>query len=199
MARRGPPSRSIDRTYAPQPESATSQTGTFPGAATPRPIRRSVDCRVRRWQTADRASQGRAPKWKYCRCCGIVHIAVAGRTEKIKKMASWWRHAPCPGNHQMGETQAAQDRGGCVLAAIDLSSSSRRVLLHAAGLARLLSTPLKVLHVGKDVSLQQRKNVMDYCALQGPYEVDLCASDTSCGPGLCPRRSIVKPQNKRRV
>jgi len=84
----------------------------------------------------------------------------------------------------MIETRTAQDGLGCVLAAIDMGPSSRRVLQHAAGLARLLSTRLTVLHVGADTSAQQRQHVLEYCALQGPYEVDLCDDDIVLRRGL---------------
>ena len=85
----------------------------------------------------------------------------------------------------MVETQAAPDTLGCVLAAVDVrAASSRGVLLHAAGLARLLSTRLKVLSVGADASAEQRQHVLDYCALQGPYEVDLCDDDIVLRTGI---------------
>ena len=78
----------------------------------------------------------------------------------------------------MSDLNRAGHARDCVLAAIDLGSSSRRVLLHAAGLARLFSATLKVLHVvGSDVSLEQRQRVLDFCATQGPYEVDLHDDD----------------------
>ena len=84
----------------------------------------------------------------------------------------------------MGATQAAHDGLGCVLAAIDLGSSSRRVLLHAAGLARLFSIPLKVLHVSVNTSAEQRQHVLDFCALHGPYEVDLGDDDITLRAGI---------------
>jgi nucleotide-binding universal stress UspA family protein len=78
----------------------------------------------------------------------------------------------------------APDAPGCVLAAIDMGPSSRRVLLHAAGLARLFSTSLTVLHVGSDTSEKQRQYVLEFCALQGPYEVDLCEDDIVLRTGI---------------
>lgn len=84
----------------------------------------------------------------------------------------------------MVETQTAQDGFECVLAAIDMGPSSRRVLLHAAGLARLFSTRLKVLHVGADASAEQRQHVLELCALQGPYEVDLRDEDIVLRTGI---------------
>jgi len=61
----------------------------------------------------------------------------------------------------------------CVLAAIDLGPSSARVLRHAAGFARLWSLPLRVLHVSADPAAVARERVLDFCRLEGPYEVDL--------------------------
>lgn len=83
----------------------------------------------------------------------------------------------------MVETQTAQGLG-CVLAAVDLGPSTRRVLLHAAGLARLFSTSLKVLHVGADASAEQRQHVLDFCARLGPYEVDLGDDDIVLRTGI---------------
>ncbi len=72
----------------------------------------------------------------------------------------------------------------CVMAAIDISSSSRRVLLHGARLARLFSTRLKVLHVGVEVSVVVRRRVLDFCARQGPDEVDICDDDIVLRAGI---------------
>jgi nucleotide-binding universal stress UspA family protein len=60
-----------------------------------------------------------------------------------------------------------------ILAPIDLGPSSRRVLYHAAGFARLLGEPLKVLHVTPDVSPDAYQRVSDFCRRHLPYEVDL--------------------------
>lgn len=84
----------------------------------------------------------------------------------------------------MSGTRAAQESLGCVLAAIDMTASSQRVLRHAAGLARLFATELKVLHVGADTSAEHRQAVLDFCAEQGPYEVDLCPDDVVLRTGL---------------
>lgn len=84
----------------------------------------------------------------------------------------------------MVDTQTAPDTQGCVLAAIDMGPSSRRVLLHAAGLARLSATTLKVLHVGADPSAAERQRVLEFCALQGPYEVDLSEDDVVVRTGI---------------
>jgi nucleotide-binding universal stress UspA family protein len=84
----------------------------------------------------------------------------------------------------MVETQTAQDNLGCVLAAIDMGPGSRRVLLHAAALARLFSARLKVLHVGADASAEQRQHVLNYCARQGPYQVDLCDDEIVLRTGI---------------
>lgn len=72
----------------------------------------------------------------------------------------------------------------CVLAAIDLGPSSARVLLHAAGLARLLDARLKVLHVSTDASADQRQRVVDFCAQQAPYQIDLADEDIVVRTGL---------------
>jgi nucleotide-binding universal stress UspA family protein len=61
---------------------------------------------------------------------------------------------------------------GCVLAAIDLGPSSRRVLAHAAGFARLFSADLEVLYVNGDASLEAHQRVVDFCSERGPYEVN---------------------------
>lgn len=84
----------------------------------------------------------------------------------------------------MVELDSAPQESGCVLAAIDMRPTCRRVLLHAAGLARLFATKLKVLHVGADTSAEQRAHVLDYCAMQGPYEVDLAEEDIILRTGL---------------
>lgn len=98
----------------------------------------------------------------------------------------------------MVEPQTAQDSLGCVLAAIDMGPSSRRVLLHAAGLARLFSTRLKILHVGADASAEQRQHVLDFCALQGPYEVDLGDEDIVLRTGIV-SEAIYREATKRKA
>jgi nucleotide-binding universal stress UspA family protein len=65
-----------------------------------------------------------------------------------------------------------------------MGPSSRRVLLHAAGLARLFSARLKVLNVGIDASAEQRKHVLDFCLLNGPYEVELSDDDIVLKTGI---------------
>lgn len=62
---------------------------------------------------------------------------------------------------------------GTVVAAIDLGPYSGRVLRHAAGFARLLSAPLKIVHVTGDVSPDAHQRVLDFCARHAPYEIDL--------------------------
>jgi nucleotide-binding universal stress UspA family protein len=84
----------------------------------------------------------------------------------------------------MIDTPAAHGDLGCVLAAIDMGPSSKRVLLHAAGLARLFATRLLVLHVGADASAEQRRHVLEFCAVQGPYEVDLSEEDIVLRTGI---------------
>jgi nucleotide-binding universal stress UspA family protein len=59
-----------------------------------------------------------------------------------------------------------------VVAAIDLGPSSRRVLYHAAGFARLWSAQLRVLYVNADASEAGRQRVIDFCTREGPYEID---------------------------
>ncbi|HEX6162504.1 MAG TPA: universal stress protein [Vicinamibacterales bacterium] len=59
-----------------------------------------------------------------------------------------------------------------VIAAIDLGPSSGRVLRHAAGFARLMAAPLKVVHVTSDVSPAVHQAVADYCTRHAPYEID---------------------------
>lgn len=72
-----------------------------------------------------------------------------------------------------------------VLAAIDLSDgNSRRVLQHAAGFARLLKLPLRVMHVASDCSAASRQQVADFCARLGPYEVDVDEEDIVIRTGL---------------
>lgn len=99
----------------------------------------------------------------------------------------------------MVDNDSAQDLSGCVLAAIDVGPSSRRVLLHAAGFARLFSTRLKALHVSTDASAEQRQHVREHCALQGPMRSILPTRTLSCGRALCPRRSIVRRLRRRRA
>jgi nucleotide-binding universal stress UspA family protein len=84
----------------------------------------------------------------------------------------------------MVEPNPTLHRPGCVLAAIDLSPGSRRVLLHAAGLARLFETKLKAVHVGSEVSDEQRQRVRDFCEQHGPYEVDLPVEDIVLRSGI---------------
>lgn len=72
----------------------------------------------------------------------------------------------------------------CVLAAIDRGPSSARVLLHAAGLARLFSVPLRVLHVTSGADPDAAEQLLEFCASQGPYPVDLTESDVVVRSGL---------------
>lgn len=71
-----------------------------------------------------------------------------------------------------------------VLAAIDLGPSSRRVLLHAAGLSRLLSAPLRVLHIASEADPSNAQRVLAFCRDQGPYEIDLAEDDVIVRTGL---------------
>jgi nucleotide-binding universal stress UspA family protein len=70
-----------------------------------------------------------------------------------------------------------------VIAAVDLGPSTRRVIHHAAGFARLLSCNLKVMHVNGG-SAGARAHVGDYCRQVGPYEVDLQDDDIVVASGL---------------
>lgn len=71
----------------------------------------------------------------------------------------------------------------CVLAAVDLGSSSARVLYHAAGLARLLSARLRIMHVTADAPDAEQR-LADFCAQWGPYEVDPDQVDTIVRSGV---------------
>ena len=84
----------------------------------------------------------------------------------------------------MGEFTSANAATGGVLAAVDMGPDSKRVLLHAAALARLFSTSLTVLHVGSDASAEQRAHVWEWFARQGPYEVDLAEEDIVVRTGM---------------
>jgi nucleotide-binding universal stress UspA family protein len=71
-----------------------------------------------------------------------------------------------------------------VLAAVDLGPSTARVLRHAAGFARLWSAPLRVVYVSTEDPAKARKRVIDVCAAQGPYEVDLSDEDVIVRSGI---------------
>lgn len=72
----------------------------------------------------------------------------------------------------------------CVLAAIDLGPSSTRVLRHAAGFARLLSLPLRVLHVNPEATPEHAQRVLEFCLASGPYEVNFTADDIVVRAGM---------------
>lgn len=57
-----------------------------------------------------------------------------------------------------------------VLCAVDLGPMTRRVLYHAAGLARLLEAKLKIVHVSADDSHDARASVAAACEEAAPYE-----------------------------
>jgi len=84
----------------------------------------------------------------------------------------------------MDQQPLAANGSGCILAAIDMGPSARRVLLHAAGLARLLSARLKILNVGVDASAEQRQHVLDFCLMQGPYDVEPREEDIILRTGI---------------
>ena len=73
--------------------------------------------------------------------------------------------------------------GGAVIAAIDLGPSSARVLLHAAGFARLWSAPLRVLHVCAERSTGERDRVIDFWKRARPNEVDVDDAEVVVRPG----------------
>jgi nucleotide-binding universal stress UspA family protein len=75
------------------------------------------------------------------------------------------RHAPCLDTQGMST----------VIAAIDLGPSSGRVLYHAAGMARLMSARLEVLHVSGEEREFVESRVLDFCRRVGPYEIDPAA------------------------
>ena len=84
-----------------------------------------------------------------------------------------------------------------VLAAIDLGPSSSRVLLHAAGFARLWSVPLRVLYVSTEAPDAAHQRVMEFCRAAGPYEIDLADDDVVVRAGLVSEsihREAVKQQ-----
>lgn len=72
----------------------------------------------------------------------------------------------------------------CVLAAIDLGPSSGRVLRHAAGFARLMSVPLRVLHVNPEATPEHAERVLEFCMASSPYEVNFTADDIVVRSGL---------------
>jgi nucleotide-binding universal stress UspA family protein len=59
----------------------------------------------------------------------------------------------------------------CVLAAIDLGPCSSRVLLHAAGFARLWSVPLRILYVSPDPESEARRRAQDFCEAEAAFEI----------------------------
>jgi len=71
-----------------------------------------------------------------------------------------------------------------VLAAIDLGPSSARVLYHAAGFARLLSLELRIVHVTRQPSADDRQRVLEFCRRNGPYEVDFDDGQIVVAPGI---------------
>ncbi len=73
---------------------------------------------------------------------------------------------------------------GPVIAAIDLGPLSARVLSHAAGLARLLSARVRVLHVSADRPGVARQRLLEFCTQEGPYEVDPSGLDLVVRAGI---------------
>lgn len=58
----------------------------------------------------------------------------------------------------------------CLLCAVDLGPSTGRLLLHAAGLARVLDARLRIVHVTSNDSEGLRERVMAQCLAAAPYE-----------------------------
>jgi nucleotide-binding universal stress UspA family protein len=73
---------------------------------------------------------------------------------------------------------------GCVIAAIDLGPSTPRVLTHATGMARLLSAPLRILHVTANPQPEDLQRVTDYCAQASPYEINLDDAEIAVRTGV---------------
>ena len=60
-----------------------------------------------------------------------------------------------------------------VMCAIDLEPATRRVLYHAAGLARVLGGDLKIVHVAPDDSPETHRRVLSQCLIEAPdQEID---------------------------
>lgn len=82
-----------------------------------------------------------------------------------------------------------------VIAAIDLGPSSKRILYHAAGFARLMACELKVLHVSAS-SLDSHARVLDFCRREGPYELDLDEQDITVSAGIV--SDVILRESRRR-
>ena len=74
------------------------------------------------------------------------------------------RHTACP--------LPGMDRR-VVMCAVDLGPLTRRVLFHAAGMAKAMDADLKVVHVAADASASAHEQVLTACLEQAPYEVSL--------------------------
>lgn len=70
-----------------------------------------------------------------------------------------------------------------VLCAVDLGPSTRRVLLHAVGLSRVLGARLHVLHVTSDDSADLRSRVVAECEQAAPYEAAIEPDTVSIATG----------------
>jgi nucleotide-binding universal stress UspA family protein len=57
-----------------------------------------------------------------------------------------------------------------VVCAVDLGPATRRVLYHAAGLARVLGGDLKIVHVAPDDSPEAHRRVLSQCLIEAPYQ-----------------------------
>ncbi|MGE0864424.1 MAG: universal stress protein [Vicinamibacterales bacterium] len=70
-----------------------------------------------------------------------------------------------------------------VLCAVDLGPSTRRVLLHAVGLSRLLGARLRILHVAADDSAELRAQIVAECERAAPYEATIDPASIFVGTG----------------
>jgi nucleotide-binding universal stress UspA family protein len=80
--------------------------------------------------------------------------------------------------------ERAKATSGPIIAAIDLGPSSARVLSHAAGLARLLSARVRVLHVSADSAALAQQRLEEFCRREGPCEVDPDGLELVVRPGI---------------
>lgn len=70
-----------------------------------------------------------------------------------------------------------------VLCAVDLGPSTRRVLFHAVGLARVLGAGLHIVHVTSDDSADLRDRVVAECEQAAPYEAAIDPDTVSIATG----------------
>lgn len=70
-----------------------------------------------------------------------------------------------------------------VLCAVDLGPSTRRVLLHAVGLSRVLGAGLRILHVASDDDPGFKARVVAECEQAAPYEAAIDPETVVVGTG----------------